>query len=897
MPNLRREPVAYRPFRADPQLAEGLLAVQRPGGEQLRQVSAGLFRLAAEAGAVADDQVRRNYGMSGDRDGVAGRPKITIEGGDHQSIAAQILRDEEGFRETPYWDVNAYRTGYGSDTITRADGSVVRVEKGQRVTREDAERDLARRIPEFENRAAGQVGLETWNRLPANVRGALLSVTYNYGSLPGSVVTAAGSGDIEAIAGSVERLSANKARRGREAAIIRGQGVPAGDASFSVSGGGFVPMAGDTLAARAYNEAGAKRYLQVLNTEVLSTTSQVYDLYSDNPVALEKALGALKSELIKDHVFDEIAADFEVGYGQLAGRYLEQSRDKARKAIEAQDRAAYVERTDALSTDIARRIERMDPDSPAAAELLAQTQAALDDHYDAAVDRGILAPDDAARAKAKARADTAVAFYARQAETRSAEEIAALRETMRADFAEDRLAGVNAEAWERLDAELGRLEEGARTRDARAQAALADRAGKQLTRIESGFDPDPEEINRLKLDRASTPEAGRIVDTAERMMETATVLRDSTLPDARRYVEELRKRTGKDASDADIAVLAYAEERLAKLETLAAKDPVGYEIATGRLELTPLALDQGDDELQASLTARRSEMAAVAETYQRPLEILRPAERTAIARMMTEAPEQLPRLARAMRSALGADAAVALAEIAPEAPALAHAAGVSMATGDDGFMEEVAATLSAKAKGEYKLKMPASEKFASAAGAGFARALSFQGNARQAALQTAQLIFEREANLLGFDPAELGKDGSAATAAWQRALNRALGARVEGGRQTGGLAEVNGLAIVAPAGMDIAMPQRLVSGLTDAQLKELPPIASANGVDVTASQIRRGFLVTAGDGTYRVALGDPLGFEPRWVVGEDGGFWTLDLNRLQALGGTSRPFLPLGVLQ
>ena len=32
--------------------------------------------------------------------------------------AEQIIAQFEGFRETPYWDVNAYRTGYGSDTIT-----------------------------------------------------------------------------------------------------------------------------------------------------------------------------------------------------------------------------------------------------------------------------------------------------------------------------------------------------------------------------------------------------------------------------------------------------------------------------------------------------------------------------------------------------------------------------------------------------------------------------------------------------------------------------------------------------------------------------------------------------------------------------------------------------------
>src|SRR5690606_33820885 len=129
-------------------------------------------------------------------------------------------------------------------------------------------------------------------------------------------------------------------------------------------------------------------------------------------------------------------------------------------------------------------------------------------------------------------------------------------------------------------------------------------------------------------------------------------------------------------------------------------------------------------------------------------------------------------------------------------------------------------------------------------------------------------------------PAEIDKEGTSAQAAWQRAINRALGAQIVGGRQQGGLAEINGEAIVAPAGMDIHEPQLLVSGLTDEQLAALPPIWTANGVPVTASQIRAAHFVTAGDGLYHVALGDPAGFEPRWLLAEDGSLWTLDLNAL-----------------
>jgi len=58
-----------------------------------------------------------------------------------QMAAADFLRTREGFRAAPYFDVNAHRAGFGSDTTTRADGTVVPVRQGMTVSREDAERD------------------------------------------------------------------------------------------------------------------------------------------------------------------------------------------------------------------------------------------------------------------------------------------------------------------------------------------------------------------------------------------------------------------------------------------------------------------------------------------------------------------------------------------------------------------------------------------------------------------------------------------------------------------------------------------------------------------------------------------------------------------------------------
>lgn len=153
--------------------------------------------------------------------------------GDATSQARQLIVEKEGFREMPYYDVNAYRAGYGSDTYTTESGEVKQVVKGQKVSRADADRDIDRRIStEFMPRAKAGVGEDIWSTLPPQAKAALVSITYNYGSLPNAVIKAAKSsgGNLEAIAKSVESLKTddkgiNANRRQYEANLIRNSRV------------------------------------------------------------------------------------------------------------------------------------------------------------------------------------------------------------------------------------------------------------------------------------------------------------------------------------------------------------------------------------------------------------------------------------------------------------------------------------------------------------------------------------------------------------------------------------------------------------------------------------------------------------------------------------------------
>ena len=165
-------------------------------------------------------------------------------------LASSLLREFEGYRSTPYWDVNAYRSGYGSDTMTTADGTVMPIRQGMDVSRDDAERDLARRTQqEFMPRARSAVGEGRWANLSPQQQAALISITYNYGSLPGSVASAIASGDMAGATRAIEGLQGqnggvNRDRRLREAAIFSGREAFGGSNQPNSQ-----PMPGNALAS------------------------------------------------------------------------------------------------------------------------------------------------------------------------------------------------------------------------------------------------------------------------------------------------------------------------------------------------------------------------------------------------------------------------------------------------------------------------------------------------------------------------------------------------------------------------------------------------------------------------------------------------------------------------
>jgi len=139
---------------------------------------------------------------------------------------ANFIKKFEGYSSKPYWDVNAYRLGYGSDTITLPDGTFRKVVKTDVTTREMAEKDIARRIKQdFEPVVKRQIG-DAYNKLPEPARTALLSIAYNYGSITKPAIReSAKTGDVNKLADAIvtSTYNDNKKLPPKQQELLRGR--------------------------------------------------------------------------------------------------------------------------------------------------------------------------------------------------------------------------------------------------------------------------------------------------------------------------------------------------------------------------------------------------------------------------------------------------------------------------------------------------------------------------------------------------------------------------------------------------------------------------------------------------------------------------------------------------
>lgn len=1015
--NKRLEPVSYRQFRFDGQSTDSLLPVQRGDGGALEaKVAMGLARLADEQFEKAGRKAEQFYSAKSSAEARANAPRpITVtqkDGGGYRVYtgsgieqAKALLRDEEGFRPQPYWDTNAHRVGYGSDTTTLADGRSVKVTQGMTVSRADAERDLDYRLSAREGAQVRKQLGAAFDQLPASAQAALYSVGYNYGSLPEAVVAAGRTGNLGALADAVAALPANRGRRQREAAMIRGatgsarqsearlrpfepgEKIDNPDGSYSTErtetfqlpdGGwvnlptlwmakeGAVDLAGneedviaaahefeaasgkrfkrfktveeaeasararsehgganagsafedappaaassgpvtitpgaagtwrptgrDTIAGRAYDIAGTKTYLQELRFTMLQDQDAVYEAYKDDPAMLEKALGELETAHMRDHVFPEIADEYSLDFRKMAYTRVQQAREEFNARQKARDRNDFLDRVGTLEERKAQAFARAGMGDVGANMVLASLQNDIDSHIDSAVARGIYTPEEAKRAAKESRDGLMAGVYTAQAANKRPEEIAAMRQELYERWSRGEEPDIDAGTMAKIDEDLGKAERNRITQDKVASEALQQRGTDLVNKVARGQTPSPDEIARFELDRGTTPNGPEIVNSTLARMRVADALRNRPVGTVERDLDKmLQDKDGRVNPDD----LQFARDKIKEYRTNLQNDPLGQAEALGIIPpVMPIPTDgtATPDQIRDAVAYRRGAAEAVASHFGVPPRYFRPGEAEAIIATAAENPDALVAFTQGVRDSFGSKAGAVLAEFSEEGPALAHAAGLSIATGDMGTARAVADAMMMKRQKQLPDLTPetarAVDNFGLSAVSG---AFAADPKTQNAALQTAQLLFQREAARQGINVADIKEEGSPAQTLYLRVLDKALGARTVGGEAYGGIGEVNGAKIIVPSDMRKDQPAQLLGDITDAQLAQLPKINTLNDFKISASRIRGGTLVNVGDGRYLVALGEANGDDPQYLVGEGNRPWVLDIRQLQEIAAQPAP--------
>ncbi|APY13161.1 MULTISPECIES: hypothetical protein [unclassified Brucella] len=610
MANQRREAVNYQKLTGRAILSDGLLGVAREGGDLERKVAEGFFRLAGVAGQIANEYAEADGARAGRAAAMAGSPgAATVSGRADPASAGGPVGGKFALGDTgkaARRDAIASIESRGSGdyaaigprhpTMGRALGRYQVMEAnigpwskaalGREVTVDEFIKNPDIQDAIFDHKFDGyvnQFGLEgaaqAWFAGPGGVgktnrHDSLGTDVGSYGQRFLAALGSSPAGDIDPVqTGAIrpEGVSVGEAR-----AVAAPGVVPAPVTIERGRAGGFQPTNSSSIYGRAYDAAGTKTYLQQLDTTMRSDIFNVYMATKDDPVALQSKLNDLKKLQLEDHVFDEIRPEYENAFARMTQPYIEQAIRDQETRRDQQNRAEFLSRTSQLETDVQRRIASVSADNPGAVDAVQSAQAAIDDHFDAAVAHGIMTADDAAKAKITSRRATAVGFYLRQAENLPSNKVAALRKTMQSDFAAGGLDGLDGDGWEILDAKLDALERSKRVEDNQAKTALTKRGNEFVERLAAGFEVDEAAFAKFKLDASTATGGQAIVDETVAKIDLAQKLAGLPIQDAQAKVLQLRRDLGSNPTDAQLRTYGYASKFVEAKAKLLADDPVAY---------------------------------------------------------------------------------------------------------------------------------------------------------------------------------------------------------------------------------------------------------------------------------------------------------------------------------
>ncbi|MQB43389.1 transglycosylase SLT domain-containing protein [Rhizobium sp. ICMP 5592] len=634
--------------------------------------------------------------------------------------------------------------------------------------------------------------------------------------------------------------------------------------------GTFRPREGDTIYDRAYNVAGTKTYLQEADLTMLQDQAAVYDKYKDDPAELQKALTQLKAQHLRDNIFPEIAPEYSVAFDKQALGYVQQSRELFDTRKRAQDKVDFLDRVQSLEDQKSQRLAAMQPNDSTAASNLAELQHGIEDHYNTAVARGILSPQEASVYKKKSQSDMVTGFYLRQASGKSAEDIKAMRANMAADYADGGIEGVGGDDWDRIQTGLAAAEQARRTQDEKANQDLTSRGNDIADRVARGLPVDPAQLARFQLDAGTATKGKDIVGSTLARIRVSEAIRTQPVGDVERNVRQILG-AGGTPDDYD-----YAQKTIEQQKKDLQTDPLGVAERFGVLPSSPgLPLDGDVDAgaVSGAFSERINAARAAASHFGVPPKYFRPGEAAQIEAAVKSDPQKGLMIASGLVNAGGKDAPKILAELGADAPAVSQSGDIIVSGGDPKAALDLIGGYAKSPDGKDYPDMPNTKRIPIAQDV-TGSALAFTPEEQTRLDASAAAIARKRLYDAGIDP-----KSEAAKPIYQRAYNEAAGATYVNNVQFGGFGDYDpgtwwrSRKVYVPPSIRSDRFQDVVQSLTDA---DVGSVAAKNGRPWTAADFKKAMPVAV-DGGYAFARGDPAGPSPMFIADDKGNPIVLDI--------------------
>lgn len=675
------------------------------------------------------------------------------------------------------------------------------------------------------------------------------------------------------LAAVADRLSSQVGRIGDQLAGAEGRR----DGQAAGADPNWRPSGDMTIKGRAYDEAAGDVYRSALDARFRSDALDVFEANKDDPAGYRAAFDGLVARYQRDHVFPEIAGHFDA-----AARNIDSSlRFKALENFEARQRdaalASLVRDREQSRENFGRQVQ-IAPNAPETDREADRYVAEQSGRIDGLVKNRAMSETEGEAEKRKIRADAKMTLIlARGEQYGTPDGIRQYRAQLREQAIGGKLPGIDID---RVDAALERRERQLVHSNDVAFKAVETEAADMLGRAKDGMMPLPAELAEFRARANQTPEGKLVAEKFGwrlRMTELALTRGPETLT-------RVRAEMGKDPSTgmqpADAADLQWLEKLQDDLLRKRQADPVHYLEITGQTRPGTIPTAAKPADLVGEFRTRVMQIAGARMQFPNyPETYLKPDEVRGLGERFSRGGADAADLAAAIVAGAGPAAPRILKEIGREAPDFAHAASVSLATGDDRFARQVAQSLAARAVPGSRPPSADGRVLEKAASDTFGYALNGVDPAeRERTKATAALWAETEFARRGIDPA--ARQNALVTGQiLAEGLQRARGRRGSDKDALGGIADYvyapgwfsdSTAKVQVPSDVKAARFGDVIRAITDQDIGRLPdPPVRSDGATVSAADLRR-LIPIAGPGGYRFADRDPSDGSVRPIKAKSG---------------------------